>query len=297
MSRMCFKIGERILFYMVNRYYIIAGLKVFISMPAKTPPDVLKDFIAEPFDSPDLAITFINRPIDLSDFDEVYKDHSVVWYRNNQQYACVFYTPDYQKALIGTIYNEQCDTATVYYEGAEYLYYLTGPVGEILFRNALIQRGGIMVHAAAVRYKDSGIFFSAQAGTGKTTHARLWVEHLGASILNGDRPAITVLNNKIFLNGSPWSGSSPQFENKIVPLQAMVFLERAAQNSIQKLDASAAISKMMPRCFLPYYSKKALSLALDNIDYIVSNASSYVLKCRPDKEAMEKVLECVRPTL
>ncbi|MDO4436602.1 MAG: hypothetical protein Q4B77_01420 [Coriobacteriaceae bacterium] len=54
--------------------------------------------------------------------------------------------------------------------------------------------GRLLVHAVALEYRGDGYLFCAPSGTGKSTHARLWCEHLGADarILNGDKCFIEV---------------------------------------------------------------------------------------------------------
>jgi hypothetical protein len=169
-----------------------------------------------------------------------------------------------------------------------------GPIGEILFRNRILFHQGIVIHAAAIEWEGKGILFSAPSGTGKTTQANLWKRYRGAKILNADRPAIRVLDKEPYIYGTPWNGSSTKYKNHSVPLSAIIMLVQAKENSIRKLDRKEAISIMMPRCFLPYYDEDIMNLAIDNLENIIAATPVYLLQCRPDKEAMEMVYQCVR---
>ena len=47
---------------------------------------------------------------------------------------------------------------------------------------------------------DYAYVFSADSGTGKSTHTQLWLEHFGdrAYILNDDKPAIRLIDGKVY---------------------------------------------------------------------------------------------------
>lgn len=173
-------------------------------------------------------------------------------------------------------------------------YSLSGALGEILFRNHILFHQGIVLHAAAIEWQGKGILFSAPSETGKSTQARLWKEYMGAKILNGDRPAIRIIDNIPHVFGTPWSGSSCEFLNDHAPLSAIVMLEQASENSIRRLSNFEAVSKLMPRAFLPYYSDKLMGLAIANLENIITSTPIYLLKCKPDREAVELVYQCVK---
>jgi hypothetical protein len=164
---------------------------------------------------------------------------------------------------------------------------LTGPMGQFLFRNFILHHQGIAIHSSAIDLNGKGILFSAPSGTGKSTQANLWKIHKGAKILNGDRPVVRVLNNQPYVYGTPWSGSSLEFLNSNAPLSAIVMLEQSTKNSIYKLTNQEAVSKLMPRCFLPYHDSNLMSIAIKNLEKIINNTPIYLLKCRADKEAVE----------
>ena len=160
-------------------------------------------------------------------------------------------------------------------------------LGEVLFRNALIRRGGVQIHSAAINYDGKSILFSAPSGTGKTTQARLWMKYFGASMIQGDRPVVIVKNDEALACGTPWLGSDPLFENICVPVRAIVFLERASVNEIRELSAKETIHLITPRCFLPYFAKEMMQRAVDVVENIIKTVPCFLLKCTPEREAAE----------
>lgn len=164
---------------------------------------------------------------------------------------------------------------------------------EILFRNCLINYNGIVIHGSAIEWQNQAIIFTAPSGTGKTTQSDLWKKYLGAKVLNGDRPAIRIINNQAVVYGTPWSGSSKEYINKKVPLTALVLLEQASTNSIKRLNIFEALNRIMPRFFLPYNDKHLMELAAKTIGTIIETIPVYLLKCTPEKEAMDVAYKCI----
>ncbi len=166
----------------------------------------------------------------------------------------------------------------------------------IVFRNNLLNRGGIVMHASSIAWNGKGILFTAPSGTGKSTHVKLWEKYLGnaVTVVNDDTPAIRFKDEIPMLCGTPWSGSSDKFVNIEVPIKAIVVLSQAPQNSIKKLGVFDALQMVMPRCFLPYFDEKLMEKAYAVIEKIIDKIPVYHLQCRPDKEAMELVYECVK---
>lgn len=145
----------------------------------------------------------------------------------------------------------------------------------------------LLMHASAVSYKNKGIVFTASSGVGKTTQAELWAEHKGAKILNGDKVFLKRENDGIHAWGSPWRGSSPYAENDSAPLKAIVVLEQAEENSIQKLEGLDVLEHVVPHVFFPSWDTNCEQAVLTFLDQVLEETEIYLLKCRPDKTAVE----------
>ena len=161
-------------------------------------------------------------------------------------------------------------------------------LGEIYFRTALACRGwGLVLHAAGLAWAGQGLAFVGRSGMGKSTQAALWEQQRGATILNEDRPAVTLGQGGPELHGTPWSGSSSKRRPMTVPLKALVFLEQAPVNSARQLTPAEAIPLLLPRIFMPYWSAAGMEVALTMAAQLVSRVHLIQLRCRPDLGAVE----------
>lgn len=168
---------------------------------------------------------------------------------------------------------------------------------EIAFRNIALFHKGIVVHASAIDFQNNGIIFTGSSGTGKSTHANLWQKYKGAEILNADRPLLRINNinkSEVRVYGTPWSGTSEQHLNKSVPLSAIFILEQYHANEIHILRPQQIISLLSARCYLPYFDKELMEVALSNVGEIIEKVPVYLLKCKPDLESVEKVISWLK---
>ena len=165
----------------------------------------------------------------------------------------------------------------------------------VIFRYNLLYRDGIVIHSSALKYDDKAIIFSAPSGTGKSTHTSLWQKNMdNVKILNDDTPAVRIIDDRPYVFGTPWSGSSLIHSNDSAPLEAIVILEQALDNKISRIKDQEAILRLMPRVFLPYFDPKMMDNSIGIFEKIISTVPVYLLQCRPDQEAVEMVYQCLK---
>ena len=138
-----------------------------------------------------------------------------------------------------------------------------------------------------MEYNGKGVIISAPSGTGKTTHARMWRDTQRALIINGDRALCRKIDGKWTGFGMPWCGTSGEYINRSIQIDAIVVLEQAKENSVEKLDILQAFNHMMQNITAPTWEKKLLNKAMDCLEDMVNEIPVYKLKCTPDIEAVE----------
>lgn len=144
----------------------------------------------------------------------------------------------------------------------------------------------LMLHASLVRQNGYGYAFIAKSGTGKSTHVSLWLRHLkGCDLMNDDNPILRIIGGKVYIFGSPWSGKTPCYRNVKAPLGAITRIDRAEENSIDKLSPVAAFASLLPACSTMKWDKALYDRICATITKVIESIGIYTLHCLPNKEA------------
>lgn len=174
------------------------------------------------------------------------------------------------------------DTPYLSKEDIEYIY--TGSS----FYEALLHFDGFMLHSSGVVMDNYAYLFSADPGTGKSTHTDLWLKYFGdrAKIINDDKPAIRMIDDKLYVYGTPWSGKTDRNINMRVPLGAIVFLERSEENWVKKIKPAEAIPLILQQTIRPR-DKEVMIKLLDMLDIVLSRVNLYKLGCNISEDAVK----------
>ena len=145
----------------------------------------------------------------------------------------------------------------------------------------------MLVHASCILHEGRAYPFTAQSGTGKSTHTSLWMKHIeGSQLMNDDNPVIRVhADGQPVAYGSPWSGKTPCYRNISAPLGAVVRIERAPQNSIRRLNTLQAFASLLPACSSMKWDTVVYGNLCDTVSHIMARTPVYTLYCLPDEEA------------
>ena len=99
----------------------------------------------------------------------------------------------------------------------------------------IVDRGAFMLHGAAIAVNGYAYIFTGHSGVGKSTHIKKWLCRLSNAIeINGDKPYI-ITGNVPMVCGSPWAGKERLYTNTIYPLKAIILLNRAEENKMDKV--------------------------------------------------------------
>lgn len=156
----------------------------------------------------------------------------------------------------------------------------------LAFAFAGCRKNTLLIHASLVRKDGVGYPFIAQSGTGKSTHVGLWLQHIpGCDMMNDDNPFVRIIDGKPYIYGGPWSGKTPCYRNVKAPLGAVTRIDRAKQNSIERLHAAEAFTSLLPACSSMKWDKEIYDNICNIVAKIVETTPIYTLHCLPDKEA------------
>lgn len=192
----------------------------------------------------------------------------------------IIYPPDGNNATMSTVNNQI------------YLKYIIW----VAFSLPALGMNVLPVHASSIVNNRGTVLFLGESGTGKSTHTRLWLQYIENSyLLNDDSPLLRIKDDKIQVYGSPWSGKTHCYQQKTVPLKAVVRLSQHPENQITRLSNLISIGAIYPS-FPPFFAYDDVfsGKMIHMLDKIIKDAPVYELKCRPDRQAAEVVYAAIQ---
>ena len=158
----------------------------------------------------------------------------------------------------------------------------------VLFALATADQNTALFHAAVVSYKGRGYMFLGPSGTGKSTHARLWLKHIeGTALVNDDNPVVTVVEDGAVVYGSPWSGKTPCYRNVSYPLGGIVVLSQAPYNKIVRLGGLQAYAALMSSISGKRWDERIADGLYRSENTLAMNVPIWHLECLPDEAAAQ----------
>ena len=154
----------------------------------------------------------------------------------------------------------------------------------ILYALATAGKDTLVLHAVVVSYGGKGYMFIAPSGTGKSTHARLWLEHIeGTELVNDDFPVV----RDEMVYGSPWGGwKTPCYRNVSYPIGGMVRLSQASFNKIRRLSSiEAYMNLFVSSADKRYFGSRIADKMHQLEERLASTIPMWHLECLPDEAA------------
>ncbi len=164
----------------------------------------------------------------------------------------------------------------------------------LLFAFASAPYGVLEMHSSVVMHGGRGFLFLGRSGTGKSTHSALWLKHIpGTELLNDDNPVLRVTDGAVRVYGSPWSGKTPCYKAKDVPVGSIVRLRQAPENRIERLNVVGAYASVMASCS-GYRPIRAIADAQhETLSAVAQQVPCFQLDCLPDEAAARLCQETV----
>lgn len=159
----------------------------------------------------------------------------------------------------------------------------------VLYALATAAKGTVLFHAAVVSCQGKGYMFLGPSGTGKSTHARLWLQHIeGTALVNDDNPVVRIGNEgQATVYGSPWSGKTPCYRNVSYPLGAIVVLSQAPYNKIQRLSGIQAYASLVASISGKRWDAAIADGLHQTENQLATRVPMWHLECLPDAAAAQ----------
>ena len=165
----------------------------------------------------------------------------------------------------------------------------------VLYALATAPLGTALFHSAVVEHDSYGYMFLGKSGTGKSTHARLWLENIAnTTLLNDDNPVVRVLPEGIRVYGSPWSGKTPCYKDESYPLGGIVLLEQAPFNKIRALRGIESYAAILTSISGKRWEKSIADALHITENAIARDARVWHMQCLPDNDAARLCHETIK---
>lgn len=167
----------------------------------------------------------------------------------------------------------------------------------IMYAFSAIWTDTLVIHASVILNNSKGYAFLGKSGTGKSTHSRLWIDHVdGSQLLNDDNPVVRLIDGKAYIFGSPWSGKTFCYKDVSANLAAVVRLSQAPENSIKQLNGIYAYAALFPSPTYMRWDDEMSAQASRVVESFISaeGLRFFALACRPDAEAATLCSKTVR---
>lgn len=165
----------------------------------------------------------------------------------------------------------------------------------VLYALATARFGTLLFHAAIVEYAGRGYLFLGKSGTGKSTHAQLWLKYNeGSELLNDDNPVVRFFEDRgAVVYGSPWSGKTPCYKDCEVQVGGIVLLSQAPFNKIVRLRGVHAYAALVPSVSGKRWDRKIADGLHATENALASHVPVWYLECLPDEDAARVCREAV----
>lgn len=149
----------------------------------------------------------------------------------------------------------------------------------------LLRQNAFLLHSSVVHYGGKAVLFSGPSGMGKSTQARLWQKHLGAKVVNGDRALIQWRGGGFCAGGSPWAGTSGIYCPDSAPIAAIVLLQQAEENRMERLGRQSFIP-LFTQTVTNSWDEDFMQRITDLFARLLEQVPVYRLSCRPDEDSV-----------
>lgn len=283
--------------------FIVADTPLSISAPDGFPlwesvRSRFLPFLAEATEKPVLEISIAGEPLSKPEGERIFEPTPTeisfvtasVCRRSDGTLELEFVHKEYPRPRLLMLMTADLGKADISVEGADDVnagYFLAHAL-MVAFMLATARTGTLLMHAAAVVCGGKAYLFQGKSGTGKSTHARLWIRNVaGAELLNDDNPIVGIRpDGTARAYGSPWSGKTPCYRNLSAPVGAFVRIVRGRENELRRLTPLRAYASLTASAgFMPFIDERLIELRHNAIERLARGVDCREMHCRPDSDA------------
>jgi hypothetical protein len=165
-------------------------------------------------------------------------------------------------------------------------FWLWYPLEHVMFTSLLGRSSGAVVHASAIVRDGYGWVFAGTHGAGKSTTAALFAGRADAVVLSDDRVVLRRIGGVWRVFGTPWPGTVLRASPTSAPIAGIFFLRHGGRTERRPLPPATAAPRLLARCFLPYWDRRALTGLLETVTDIARDVPCYDFPFVPEPDAI-----------
>mgnify|MGYP003303423352 CR=1 FL=1 len=235
------------------------------------------DYYVNVYFTSDLPLEIENPCCDSQDWACVCEDNELSFYYKSHDRGVGFYACSTKRGknidiAIDEEYHDMLWTRVIFH--------LIG------IESLVAENNGCVLHSSFIEKEGRAVLFTGPCSVGKSTQAGLWKKYADAEIINGDKTLVFEENGVFYASGLPFSGSSKDCLNKVLPLGAVICLQQAPENTAQRLESNDAFYKFYKNCYPVSYSRECTGNELDLAIRLSQKVPVYEYACLADESAV-----------
>lgn len=188
----------------------------------------------------------------------------------------------HEKANFSVSYDQAPGEVTVFARKALDGYVRSGILYGLLIA---LHQDYIGLHGVTLSCRGQTVILSAPSGTGKTTLSRLLEKYCGARVINGDFALLSVGEDGVIFEPTPFCGTSRVFTDERVRVDRIVFLEQSRENRWRDLSGRQSMICLMSNAFVPSFDDQLQRVFEDNILQLLPAVRTSAFAFAPEREA------------
>ena len=288
-----------------RRYFEIAGITLQVDSDLPVDDRTFHPkFEAFRVDGPGPDTVTIRHHFSLPDLEardlgtELYRKPPWAIYRQNGAYIYLGISPQTDDSSLHRVatFNAGHTKARIYSHGEETwrkgdLHSLTMfPSDQILIARLLADRQGCCLHSAGAILHGTGLLFVGHSETGKSTITRLLMATKGkdVEILCDDRNIIRRRDEGWRIFGTWSHGDVPFVSSASAPLGAILFLEKAEENTLTPLsDRRETVRRLLACLIKSFITADWWDKTLDLVERMALEIPAYAMRFDKSEEIVE----------
>ena len=164
----------------------------------------------------------------------------------------------------------------------------------LAFESLFAKRGGVSPHAGCLTRNGEALLFMAPSHGGKSSLMERWRRGAPAwTVLNADRPSLSLHNGKVSVSGAPWSGVENVYRSETARPLALIDLRHGRENRLRRLSAQDAYAALLARCSLPVWDAEAAAAAAKTVRLLAEALPLYRMDCVNEQSAADALMNAL----